>query len=39
MTHQNAEAHVDWRERQFDMIEAMGMPNYIQLQSKRAEES
>jgi bacterioferritin len=31
------EAHVDFLERQFDMIEAMGLPNYIQLQSKPAE--
>jgi bacterioferritin len=36
---ENEEEHVDMLERQFDMIEAMGMPNYIQLQSKRAEES
>ena len=31
------EGHVDFLERQFDMIEAMGLPNYIQLQSKPAE--
>ena len=31
------EEHVDFIERQFDMIEAMGLPNYIQLQSKPAE--
>jgi bacterioferritin len=36
---ENEEEHVDMLERQFDMIEAMGMPNYIQLQSKPAEES
>jgi bacterioferritin len=33
----NEEEHVDFLERQFDMIEAMGLPNYIQLQSKPAE--
>jgi len=31
------EEHVDFLERQIDMIEAMGLPNYIQLQSKPAE--
>ena len=31
------EEHVDTIERQFDMIKAMGLPNYIQLQSKPAE--
>jgi bacterioferritin len=31
------EAHVDTLETQFDMIEAMGLPNYIQLQSAPAE--
>jgi bacterioferritin len=30
----NEEAHVDTLEKQFDMIERMGLPNYIQLQSK-----
>ena len=34
----NEEEHVDYLERQFDMIERMGLPNYIQLQSKPAEE-
>jgi bacterioferritin len=34
----NEEAHVDTLERQFDMIERMGLQNYIQLQSKPAEE-
>ncbi len=29
----NEEAHVDALERQFDMIERMGLPNYVQLQS------
>jgi bacterioferritin len=32
------EDHVDFLERQFDMIERMGIENYIQLQSKPAEE-
>jgi len=35
--HENEEAHVDFIERQLDMIEAMGVGNYIQLQSKPAE--
>jgi bacterioferritin len=34
----NEEEHVDELERQFDMIERMGLPNYIQLQSKPAED-
>jgi bacterioferritin len=34
----NEEEHVDFLERQLDMIEAMGLPNYIQLQSKPAED-
>jgi bacterioferritin len=34
----NEESHVDFLERQFDMIERMGIQNYIQLQSKPAEE-
>jgi len=33
----NEEEHVDFLERQFDMIERMGIQNYIQLQSKPAE--
>jgi bacterioferritin len=33
----NEEEHVDTLERQFDMIGNMGLPNYIQLQSKPAE--
>jgi bacterioferritin len=32
------EEHVDTLERQFDMIERMGLQNYIQLNSKPAEE-
>jgi bacterioferritin len=34
----NEEEHVDFLERQFDMIERMGIQNYIQLQSKPAGE-
>ena len=34
---ENEEAHVDMLEQQFDMIEQMGLQNYIQLQSKPAE--
>ena len=33
----NEEDHVDMLEKQFDMIEQMGLQNYIQLQSKAAE--
>ena len=35
---ENEEEHVDTLERQFDMIAAMGLQNYIQLNSKPAEE-
>ena len=35
---ENEEEHVDMLEQQFDMIEQMGLQNYIQLQSKPAEE-
>jgi bacterioferritin len=35
----NEEEHVDFLERQFDMIERMGIQNYIQLQSKPAKEA
>jgi bacterioferritin len=34
---ESEEEHVDFLERQFVMIESMGLPNYIQLQSKAAE--
>ncbi|HEV2867026.1 MAG TPA: bacterioferritin [Allosphingosinicella sp.] len=34
---ENEEAHIDMLEQQFDMIEQMGLQNYIQLQSKPAE--
>jgi bacterioferritin len=34
----NEEEHVDFLERQFDMIERMGIQNYIQLQSKPADD-
>jgi bacterioferritin len=34
----NEEEHVDTLERQFDMIRNMGLPNYIQLQSKPGED-
>lgn len=32
------EEHVDTLERQFEMIERMGIANYVQLQSKAADE-
>lgn len=32
------EEHVDFLEKQFDMIERMGLENYVQLQSKAAGE-
>ena len=35
---ENEEEHVDTLEKQFDMIRQMGLQNYIQLQSKPAEE-
>ena len=34
----NEEEHVDTLETQFEMIERMGLQNYIQLQSEPAEE-
>ncbi len=35
---ENEEEHVDWLETQFEMIERMGLENYIQLQSRPAGE-
>jgi bacterioferritin len=34
----NEEAHVDTLETQFEMIDRMGLENYVQLQSKPAED-
>ncbi len=34
---ENEEEHVDFLERQFDMIARMGLQNYVQLNSKAAE--
>jgi bacterioferritin len=36
---ENEEEHVDFLETQFDMIERMGLRNYVQLQSEPAGES
>ena len=36
---ENEEEHVDTLEKQFEMIQAMGIQNYIQLQSEAAESS
>lgn len=35
---ENEEEHIDTLEQQFDLIEQIGMQNYIQLQSKPAED-
>ena len=34
----NEEEHVDHLEQQFAMIDAMGLPNYVQLQSEAAKD-
>jgi bacterioferritin len=34
----NEEEHVDYLEKQFDLIKLMGIANYVQLQSKAANE-
>ncbi|MCY7270675.1 MAG: bacterioferritin [Sphingomonas bacterium] len=34
----NEEDHVDHLEQQFEMIVAMGLPNYVQLQSEAADD-
>ena len=34
----NEESHVDTLEKQFDLIDAMGQPSYIQLQSEAAKD-
>ena len=36
---ESEEEHVDFLETQFEMIERMGLQNYVHLQSKPAEES
>ena len=35
---ESEEEHVDMLEKQFDMIARMGIENYVQLQSKPAED-
>lgn len=36
---ENEEEHIDFLETQFEMIERMGLPNYVQMNSKAAEAS
>ena len=35
---ENEEEHVDYLEKQFDMIKLMGIQNYVQLQSRAADD-
>ncbi len=35
---ENEEQHVDVLETQFEMIDRMGLPNYVQLNSKPAHD-
>ena len=36
---ESVEEHVDFLEKQFEMIQRMGLQNYVQLQSEAAGES
>jgi bacterioferritin len=35
---ESEESRIDFLETQFELIERMGLPNYVQMQSKPAEE-